>query len=204
MWGSCTLPRGVRLLSRCRTTGSQYATPSLLAGDHRAEGAARQFLQGDLAALVARIIAEVGLEPELLDLELTETMVAEGGDSIFSILQTLKDMNISLSIDDFGTGYSSLSRLTRMPINVVKVDRSFVTNLPHDSGAVTMAKAIVSMAINLNLDIVAEGVETEMQKGFLNGLGCKVGQGYLFSKPIPSSDFRELYFRGEGHIIPAS
>ena len=165
---------------------------------------ARQFLQGDLAALVAKIIGEVGLEPELLDLELTETMVAEGGDSVLSILQDLKDMNISLSIDDFGTGYSSLSRITQMPIDVIKVDRSFVINLPDDSGAVTMAKAIVSMAINLNLDIVAEGVETEMQKGFLNGLGGKVGQGYLFSKPIPSKDFRHMFTRGKGHILPVN
>ena len=165
---------------------------------------ARQFLRGDLAALVAKIIGEVGLEPELLDLELTESMVAEGGDAVLSILQDLKDMNVSLAIDDFGTGYSSLSRLTRMPINVVKVDRSFVTNLPENTGAVTMAKAIVSMAINLKLDIVAEGVETEMQKGFLNGLGCKVGQGYLFSKPVSSDNFRRMYAEGEGRIQPVS
>ena len=165
---------------------------------------ARQFLQGDLAALVSGIIGEAGLKPELLDLELTESMMAEGGDAILSVLRNLKDLNVSLSIDDFGTGYSSLSRLTRMPIDVVKVDRSFVTNLPDDSDAVTMAKAIVSMAMNLNLEIVAEGVETEMQKGFLNALGCKVGQGYLFSRPIPSAEFREMFFRGEGRIQPAS
>ena len=95
-------------------------------------------------------------------------------------------------MDDFGTGYSSLSYLTRFPLDSLKVDRAFVTNLPDDRDAVVVVRAIVGMAKELNLNIVAEGIETERQMEFLHGLGCHTGQGYLFSKPITNDAFMQI------------
>ncbi len=153
---------------------------------------ARQFLQGDLTEWVLHSLDSTGLDPERLDLELTESMLVENPDQTIRTLQVLKSCGVTVSMDDFGTGYSSLSYLTRFPLDSLKVDRAFVTNLPDDRDAVAIARAIVSMAKNLELHIVAEGVETENQVGFLHALGCHVGQGYLFSKPLPNDEFIEL------------
>jgi len=150
---------------------------------------ALQFLQGDLIADVKNSLEESGLSAERLDLELTESMLVENPERTIETLMQLKDLGISISMDDFGTGYSSLSYLTKFPLDTLKVDRAFVMNLPDDSDAVAIASAIVSMAQQLNLHIVAEGIETNDQVGFLHKLGCHVGQGYLFSKPIPGDEF---------------
>lgn len=153
---------------------------------------ALQFLHGDLGARVAEILESTGLPADRLDLELTESMLVVNPERTIEILENLSAMGITISMDDFGTGYSSLSYLTRFPLHSLKVDRAFVTNLPNDSDAVGIAKAIVSMAQNLNLHIVAEGIETEGQVAFLHALGCQTGQGYLFSKPISLKDFMAL------------
>jgi len=153
---------------------------------------AMQFVHGDLTSKVVETLKETGLNPTLLDLELTESMMVSNPEQTIRILQTLKEMGASVSIDDFGTGYSSLSYLTRFPLDSLKVDRAFVTNLPDDPDAVAIAKAIVSMAQNLNLHIVAEGIETEDHFSFLHKLGCDTGQGYLFSKPVPKDEFCAL------------
>jgi len=150
---------------------------------------ALQFLQGDLIADVKNSLKESGLPAERLDLELTESMLVENPERTIETLMQLKGLGISISMDDFGTGYSSLSYLTKFPLDTLKVDRAFVMNLPDDSDAVAIASAIVSMAKQLNLHIVAEGIETNDQVGFLHKLGCHVGQGYLFSKPIPGDEF---------------
>ena len=112
-------------------------------------------------------------------------------------------MGTNVSIDDFGTGYSSLSYLTRFPLDSLKIDRAFVTNLPDDDNAVAIVRAIISMSKSLNLNIIAEGVETENQVGFLHALGCQVGQGYLFSKPIESGEFVKLLTRARGLFLAA-
>ena len=159
----------------------------------------RQFQQGDLAARVAEVIETSGLPCERLDLELTESMLVENADETVRVLQALKALGVSLSIDDFGTGYSSLSYLTKFPLDSLKVDRSFVTSLPDSSDAVTMAKAIVNMAKNLGLKVIAEGIENERQSTFLHGLGSDIGQGYLFSRPVPLEDFIRL---AGGNVMP--
>ena len=153
---------------------------------------ALQFRHGDLIASIENALGASGLPADLLDLELTESMLVENPEETIESLKKLKDLGMSVSIDDFGTGYSSLSYLTRFPLDSLKVDRAFVANLPDDRDAVAIVRAIVSMAKNLGLKIIAEGVETENQVGFLHALGCHVGQGYLFSKPIPAEDFKKL------------
>lgn len=153
---------------------------------------ALQFVHGDLFETVDRILAETGLPANLLDLELTESILVSNPEETIETLNRLKTTGISVSIDDFGTGYSSLSYLTRFPLDTLKIDRAFVLNLPDDGDASAIVRAIVSMAKNLDLNLVAEGVETDNQVSFLHALGCNVGQGYLFSKPLTADDFIKL------------
>jgi diguanylate cyclase (GGDEF)-like protein/PAS domain S-box-containing protein len=157
---------------------------------------AMQFLQGDLIADVKSALSDSTLPATRLDLELTESMLVENPDKTIKTLLQLKELGISISMDDFGTGYSSLSYLTKFPLDTLKVDRAFVMNLPDDPDAVAIASAIVSMAHELHLHIVAEGIETDDQMGFLQNLGCHVGQGYLFSKPIPGDEFISILKNG--------
>ncbi len=153
---------------------------------------ALQFSHGDLVARTISSLKDSGLDPRNLDLELTESLLVERPDETIITLNRLKDLGISISMDDFGTGYSSLSYLTRFPLDSLKVDRAFVTDLPDDRDAVVVVRAIVGMAKQLDLHIVAEGIETSRQMEFLHGLGCHTGQGYLFSKPIPNAQFMDL------------
>jgi len=159
----------------------------------------RQFRQGVLAERVKEILDETGLPSKNLDLELTESMLVENAEDTVRVLRELKALGVSLSIDDFGTGYSSLSYLTKFPLDALKVDRSFVTGLPDNPDAVTMAKAIVNMAQNLGLKVIAEGVENERQSTFLHGLGSDIGQGYLFSRPVGYDEFVRL---AGGNVMP--
>jgi len=159
----------------------------------------RQFRQGNLAQRVKEILDQTALPSHCLDLELTESMLVENAEETVRVLRELKTLGVSLSIDDFGTGYSSLSYLTKFPLDALKVDRSFVTELPDSPDAVTMAKAIVNMAQNLGLKVIAEGVENERQSTFLQGLGSDIGQGYLFSRPVPFDDFVRL---AGGNVMP--
>jgi len=157
---------------------------------------ALQFVQGDLTGWTEESLQVSGLKPELLDLELTESMLVENPDETIDTLNELKGRGISISMDDFGTGYSSLSYLTRFPLDSLKVDRAFVMKLPDDKDAVAIASSIISMAQSLGLHIVAEGIETESQVGFLHSLGAHVGQGYFFSKPVASDKFAMLVRQG--------
>ncbi len=159
----------------------------------------RQFRQGALAVRVQEIMDQTGLPCSNLDLELTESMLVENAEQTVKVLKELKALGVSLSIDDFGTGYSSLSYLTKFPLDSLKVDRSFVTGLPDNPDAVTMAKAIVNMAQNLGLKVIAEGVETERQSTFLHALGSDIGQGYLFSRPVSYDEFVRL---AGGNVTP--
>ena len=158
---------------------------------------AAQFLEHDLVAFVAKCISSAGLDPRCLDIELTESMLVQNPERTIETLNAIKALGVTVSMDDFGTGYSSLSYLTRFPLNSLKVDRAFVTNLPDGHDAVAIARAIISMAKHLNLNIVAEGIETESQVGFLHALGCHTGQGYLFSRPLENKAFRQLLVDGD-------
>lgn len=142
-----------------------------------------------ICAHVKAALDESRLDPALLELELTESILMDDTGSAVSDLQELRELGVSVAIDDFGTGYSSLSYLTNFPLDTLKVDRAFVLNLPDDRDAVTIASAIIGMAKGLDLHIVAEGIETRNQEGFLHAMGCHTGQGYLFSKPLTPDAF---------------
>lgn len=144
---------------------------------------AKQFLQPDLVRQLSRVLEETRLEPQHLKLEITETMVMQNPESVVHKLRGLREMGVLVSIDDFGTGYSSLSYLRRFPINTLKVDRSFVSDLNAFENLI-IVRTIVSLAHNLGFDVVAEGIETERQRDFLAELNCEFGQGFLFSPPL--------------------
>ena len=157
---------------------------------------ARQFAHETLLQDVARALNESGLDPTALELEITESMVMHNPEHAVKLLNKLKAMGIQLSIDDFGTGYSSLSYLKRFPLDSVKIDRSFIKDLPGDSDDAAITRAIIAMAHSLRLKVIAEGVETEQQLSFLREHGCDEMQGYYFSKPLPETEFFQLLQHG--------
>ncbi len=147
---------------------------------------ARQFRQQDLVRMVSRILEETRLEPAYLEMELTESMVMHNVDSAIATLQGLKSLGVRLSVDDFGTGYSSLSYLKDLPIDALKIDRSFVRDIGGgaEAGEGVLAQAIISLGHNLHLKVVAEGVETDAQVRFLRRHGCDEVQGFLYGEPV--------------------
>ncbi|MDR0563518.1 MAG: EAL domain-containing protein [Azoarcus sp.] len=152
---------------------------------------AHQFIQNDLTALVSESLESAHLDPSLLELELTESMLMRNVDRTVGIISCLRQMGLSLAIDDFGTGYSSLSYLKRFEINVLKIDKSFVADIQGVDTGGKIAVAIIGLAHALGLKVVAEGVELETQRRFLLDHGCDIFQGYLFSRPIPAQDFAQ-------------
>ena len=157
---------------------------------------ARQFRQDDLAANVRRALTETGVDGSLLDFELTESMVMHDVDNTLLTLRELKALGPSLSLDDFGTGYSSLSYLKRFPIDTLKIDRSFVSDIHKGEDDAAIAHAVIAMAHKLGLDVVAEGVETREQLELLKEYECNYFQGYLFSRPVPADEFALMLRNG--------
>jgi len=162
---------------------------------------ARQFKQLHLAETVLQILAETGLAPEYLELELTESSIMDNADSAIAVLTGLKKEGITISIDDFGTGFSSLSYLKRLPIDALKIDQSFVRDVTTDPADAALVMAIVTLAHNLRLRVVAEGVETEEQLRFLHLLRCDEVQGYLFSKPVPAEELEQVLALKPGELL---
>jgi EAL domain-containing protein (putative c-di-GMP-specific phosphodiesterase class I) len=148
-----------------------------------------QFRHKDFLEDVRRILAETGLEPGCLELELTESVLMQHAESTGSTLKALKAMGVHLSVDDFGTGYSSLSYLTQFPIDTLKIDQSFVHKMLRNANDASVISAVISMGRNLNQRVIAEGVETEEQLRFLQARQCNEGQGYYFSHPLNTEDF---------------
>ncbi len=157
---------------------------------------ARQFRQPEFAGTVAGVLREVGLSPSSLELEVTESLLIEHEPAVLTRFAELHGMGVTFSIDDFGTGYSSLSYLKRFPIDTLKIDRAFVRDVGIESDHSTIASAIISLAHNLRLRVVAEGVESEDQAAFLRSLGCDSAQGYLFSRPLSADSVESLLRRG--------
>jgi diguanylate cyclase (GGDEF)-like protein/PAS domain S-box-containing protein len=147
-----------------------------------------QFKQKDLVEDIANRLNEYGVSGEMLELELTESLFLEDVNAMSKTLGRLKDLGVSLAVDDFGTGYSSLAYLKRYPIDKVKIDRSFVLDIPRDADDVAITVAIINLAASLNLKVVAEGVETQEQAHFLEEHQCDFLQGYLIARPLPSAD----------------
>lgn len=144
----------------------------------------RQFREEPLIDTIERILLETGLDPTMLMLEITESVLMEHAETTVARLYRLKDMGIYLSIDDFGTGYSSMTYLKRFPVAKLKIDQSFIRDIPDDSEDVAITAATIQMAHGLRLKVVAEGIETRAQAEFLREHGCDLGQGYLFSRPL--------------------
>ena len=154
---------------------------------------ALQFQQGDFVERVAGAIKDVGLDPSLLELELTESILIKDIHETLARLHALADLGVSLAIDDFGTGYSSLAYLKKFPISKLKIDRAFVMGLPEDEGDRAIVAATIAMARALKMSVVAEGVETLAQHEFLHGLQCEAFQGFLCAPGLPAEDLEDLY-----------
>jgi len=157
---------------------------------------ARQFREKKLADSVAEILAKTGLDPRYLEMEVTESVIMHDAEEVITLLQRLKSMGVTLSVDDFGTGYSSLSYLKRFPIDRLKIDQSFVHDIASDSDGAAIVRAVINLGHDLNLRVIAEGVETKEQLEFLRFLQCDEKQGYLFSRPLPAGEFEKLLREG--------
>ncbi len=152
----------------------------------------KQLTQNHLEQTVKNIVSESGINPHLLELEVTESFLMENIEQVEKVIKNLKEFGISTAIDDFGTGYSSLARLKKLSISKLKIDKSFINDIPNDEDDMVITEMIITLAKQLNLDIVAEGVETEAQVAFLKEKGCHLMQGYLFSEAIPEKDINEF------------
>ncbi len=177
----------------CRQTAEWHARGA----DHLAIAvnlSERQFRRSNLLNIVAGALSASGLKPEFLDVELTESMIMENASTSIETLEALKLMGIKISVDDFGTGYSSLSYLKRFPIDVLKVDGSFIRDVATNSDDAAITSAIIAMARSLNIDVIAEGVETPAQIKFLMGQGCTKMQGYIFGRPMTAAQLTAQLF----------
>ena len=163
---------------------------------------ARQFSDDRLARRVEEALDGAGLEPPDLELEITESMMAWDPDAAVRIVGDLRAAGVRLMIDDFGTGYSSLASLKRFPVDGLKLDRAFVAHLPHDPYDSTITRAVVAIARDLGLDLVAEGVETDDQRLFLSDLGCGLLQGYLTGRPQSPERLAELLSPSRLRAVP--
>jgi diguanylate cyclase (GGDEF)-like protein len=159
---------------------------------------AYQLRQASLSRVVSEVLSETGLRPERLCLELTESSIMVNAESAVGTLNELKEIGVRVAIDDFGTGYSSLGYLKRLPIDILKIDKSFVRDTPGDPDSAALVRAIITLAHNLRLKVIAEGVRTEEQLEFLRTLQCDEAQGYLFSRPLPDGDLNRLLRKEEG------
>lgn len=164
---------------------------------------AHQFSHQNVANLVSSVLADTGLAPQYLELELTESMLMSDSDSMLTALRDIKAIGVTLALDDFGTGYSSLAYLKRFPIDVIKIDRGFVRNITTDPNDASLTKTIVLMAKSLKMKTVAEGVETQGQLGYLSAIKCDVVQGFYFSKPVNAAALTKMLREQMGHpIVP--
>ena len=178
------------LVEACRVATEWQADPDTESLVMRVNLSAHQLSRSNSVATVTDIVRTTAVNPTGLCLEITETALMSDAASSLEVLEGLRDLNVMLAVDDFGTGYSSLAYLKRFPVNILKIDQSFVAGLPSDGDDLAIVESIISLAKALRLDIVAEGVETEEQAAALLDLGCRRAQGYLFGRPVPLADFR--------------
>ena len=183
------------LRQACAVLATWAGDPDTMALQLAINVSARQFRQPEFVAEVRQALADSGAAPGRLKIELTESIVLDDVEDTIAKMAALKDIGVGFSMDDFGTGYSSLSYLTRLPLDQLKIDQSFVRNLPGSSTDAVVAQSIINLANSLGLSVIAEGVETEAQRTFLFAHGCPAYQGYLFSKPVPVADFEDLVRR---------
>ncbi|MEJ2676352.1 MAG: EAL domain-containing protein, partial [Acidihalobacter sp.] len=149
---------------------------------------ARQLWHEDVAEVIMATLANAGVSHSAIELEITETALSHDPQHMEAALQRFAEAGLKISLDDFGTGYSSLSRLKQLPIDTLKIDKSFVDGIPHDGNSTAIVVATMQLAHNLGMRSLAEGIETEDQADWLRQRGCQYGQGYYFSRPIPAAD----------------
>jgi EAL domain-containing protein (putative c-di-GMP-specific phosphodiesterase class I) len=159
------------------------------------------FKQRDLPAMIATTLELTGLDPHFLEVEITESVMLHNVEGTIKVLRLIRDMGVSISIDDFGTGYSSFSYLKQLPINAIKIDRSFVKDLPDNPEDIAIVKAIIATSHSLSLKVIAEGVETVEQREFLTLHNCDEYQGYLFSKPLCAKDITNVLGKQKSDIV---
>jgi EAL domain-containing protein (putative c-di-GMP-specific phosphodiesterase class I) len=157
---------------------------------------ARQFSDGQLIDNLKRKLAFYGVSPSCLSLEVTEGILILDLEQALTTLKQVREFGVGLDLDDFGTGYSSLSYLQQFPFNSLKIDRSFVKNMEEKQEKAALIRSIIALAHSLGLSVVAEGVETKQQLEMLREIGCEIGQGYLFSRPLPGKELED-YLRFE-------
>lgn len=190
---SLILPIGKWVLEtackQLKTWQCQHATQHLVLA---VNVSAKQFQQADFVAQVSAIVQFYGINPKRLKLELTESMLVDNVEETIAKIVTLKELGIQFSLDDFGTGYSSLQYLKRLPVDQLKIDQSFVRNIEIDVHDRAIVRTVIAMAQSMEMDVIAEGVETEAQRLLLLSKGCTQFQGYLFSKPVPIGEFEAL------------
>jgi diguanylate cyclase len=155
----------------------------------------RQFSCATLLADIDRILAETQVNPANIKLEITESAIMDNAETAIAITKELRSRHIQISIDDFGTGYSSLGYLHRFPVDNLKIDRSFVDQIQSENRNYHVVDTIIALSDQLGLAVIAEGIETQEQLEWLQKIGCKYGQGYLFNKPLPASEAERLYLQ---------
>jgi EAL domain-containing protein (putative c-di-GMP-specific phosphodiesterase class I) len=163
----------------------------------------RQFNDG-LVERIERCLAQSGLEPTALELEITERLLMSDSETVLPMLSALNAMGVRISVDDFGTGYSSLSYLKRFPLHNLKIDRSFVAGLPDHRDSIAITQAVVAMAHSLGMNVTAEGVETAEQAAFLRAIDCDKQQGYLYSRPVGASAYARALWDAQLNVADAS
>lgn len=196
------LPLGYWVLkTACQQLAVWSAHPGLAHLSIAVNVSARQFMLPTFVEEILALLAHTGANPQRLKLELTESILVDDVEDIIIKMAALKAKGVGFSLDDFGTGYSSLSYLKRLPLDQLKIDRGFVTNILADPNDSAISKMIVALAESMGLAVIAEGVETNEQKEFLSRLGCRLYQGYLFSRPLPIGDFEALAWQVSARSI---
>lgn len=190
--GQWVLEQAIRQL-RCWKDDPLYADIGLAVNISQ-----KQFRQSSFVADMLRLIDEHAIDARRLDLELTETLIVQDIDDLLRKMNALVERGVRFSLDDFGTGFSSLSHLKRLPLNTLKIDRSFVCDLLTDSSSQTIVRTVIALAQSMGMNVIAEGVETQAQQEFLLNNGCMQFQGYLFSKPLPLQAFTAFVERQNG------
>jgi EAL domain-containing protein (putative c-di-GMP-specific phosphodiesterase class I) len=186
------IPLGEFVLREACRQARQWQLDGLAAIRVSVNLSVKQLRQGNFVSLVRQVLEETGLPADRLELELTESQLLDDIDNAINISRQLRALGVKLAIDDFGTGYSSLSYLKRFPVDYVKIDRSFISELDQVGEDSAIVRAIIAMVHSLELKVVAEGVETQAQADFLKTHGCDEMQGYLISRPVPPEEFVKL------------
>ena len=184
------LPIGQWVLENACIQGQAWHTAGRRLERVAVNVSALQFRQSAFVQSVAGALHAAGFDPRLLELELTESVIMRDFAESACKIAGLREMGISISIDDFGTGYSSLSYLERLPVDALKIDRSFVQKIVPGQPRPALVSAIIGLAHSLGMQVIAEGIETEYQRDLLTELGCDLGQGFFYSKPVAAADLR--------------